>query len=83
MAWPRKAGCVVFTHDMDYGALLAATNAESPSVVQIRTQKLMPQHVGDLLLTVLKDHGDALAQGALIVIDEARRRVRLLPLNQP
>jgi predicted nuclease of predicted toxin-antitoxin system len=33
MAWARANGRVVVTHDLDFGALLAATGAEGPSVV--------------------------------------------------
>ncbi len=31
---------IVLTHDLDYGAMLAATQAVGPSVVQVRTQDL-------------------------------------------
>lgn len=34
------AGYVVFTHDLDFGDILAATNADDPSVIQVRTQNL-------------------------------------------
>jgi predicted nuclease of predicted toxin-antitoxin system len=34
MDWARHAGCVVFTHDLDFSALLAATEATGPSVIQ-------------------------------------------------
>lgn len=37
MAWARQNGYVVFTHDLDFGALLAVTGAEGPSVIQVRT----------------------------------------------
>ena len=30
-AWARENSHIVFTHDMDFGAMLAATKAESPS----------------------------------------------------
>lgn len=35
--WARENKFIVFTHDLDFGAMLAATKAESPSVFQIRT----------------------------------------------
>ena len=31
MAWAREHGFVVFTHDLDFSALLAATGAGGPS----------------------------------------------------
>jgi len=43
MTWARQCGQVVFTHDLDYGALLAVTGAEGPSVIQIRTTDITPE----------------------------------------
>lgn len=42
MAWARANDYIVFTHDLDFGAMLALTNAESPSVIQVRTQDVTP-----------------------------------------
>jgi hypothetical protein len=41
MQWARQHGCVVFTNDLDYSALLAATRASGPSVLQVRTQDVL------------------------------------------
>ena len=38
MAHAKAHGFVVLTHDLDFGAILAATRAEGPSVVQIHTE---------------------------------------------
>jgi len=35
MAYASANNCVVLTHDLDFGAILAATHGETPSVVQI------------------------------------------------
>jgi len=48
LAWARDKQYVVFTHDLDFGTILAATNAESPSVLQIRTQDVLPTSLGQL-----------------------------------
>lgn len=37
MRWARTDGSIVFTHDLDFGTLLALTNATNPSVIQVRT----------------------------------------------
>ena len=42
MAWARENRYTVFTNDLDYGALLFATAASSPSVIQIRTEDIRP-----------------------------------------
>ncbi|MGH7966070.1 MAG: DUF5615 family PIN-like protein [Candidatus Binatia bacterium] len=81
MAWARQDGYVVFTHDLDYGALLAVTGAEGPSVIQIRTTDITPEAQGKRLLAALEQFKEHLANGAIISIDESRARVRLLPLK--
>jgi len=35
--WARSNGYIAFTHDLDFGAILAATQASAPSVLQIRS----------------------------------------------
>jgi predicted nuclease of predicted toxin-antitoxin system len=66
---------------MDFSALLALTNASGPSVVQVRTQDVLPSAIGSLIIKVLQDFEVALTKGALISIDERRARVRILPLQ--
>jgi predicted nuclease of predicted toxin-antitoxin system len=73
---------VVFTHDLDFGILLAQTESSGPSVIQVRTQDVTPGHLGNLVLSVLSAHGAALAAGVLITVDESRARVRILPIRR-
>lgn len=79
--WARDNNYVVFTHDLDFGAMLAATRAESPSVFQIRTQNVAPAFLSPRAIALLRRFDADLAAGALIVVDELRERVRLLPLG--
>jgi predicted nuclease of predicted toxin-antitoxin system len=81
MAWARSHQHVVFTHDLDFGTLLALTNAAGPSVIQLRTQNVFPEHLGKFLLAALKQHEELLEKGALIVVDESEARARVLPLR--
>lgn len=37
MDWARGRGYIVFTHDLDFGSILASTGATGPSVIQVRT----------------------------------------------
>lgn len=82
LGWARENGYVVFTHDLGFGALLAATKANLPSVIQVRTQDVAPEHLSNLIVRALRQHEPILEQGALISIDEARLRSRILPLVQ-
>lgn len=81
MTWAEVNGYIVFTHDLDFGALLAATKAASPSVIQVRAQNVLPAHLEGIIIDTLRQFESVLESGALIVIDEARSRVRILPLN--
>lgn len=42
-AYARSKDCVVPTHELDFGAILAATQGEKPSVVQIRADDVNPR----------------------------------------
>ena len=81
MDWARANDYVVFTHDLDFGTVLALTQAESPSVIQVRTQDVTPTHLESLLIEVLVKYESELEGGALMVLDEGRSRVRILPLE--
>ncbi len=80
MQWARDHDCVVFTHDLDFGILLAHSKDSRPSVIQVRTQDVSPGHLGALLVTALRAHGEALESGALLTIDESKSRIRILPI---
>ena len=80
MGWARKNDHVVFTHDLDFGTMLAVTHASGPSVIQVRGQNVLPDHMGSIVLAALKQHERDLAAGALVVVDESKSRVRVLPL---
>jgi len=81
LSWAREREHVVFTHDLDFGAIIAATEADAPSVVQVRSQDPTPEHCGALIIATLEQHAGALAKGALISVDENRARVRILPMR--
>jgi predicted nuclease of predicted toxin-antitoxin system len=80
MAWARGHRDIVFTHDLDLAAIVATTSAEGPSVLQMRTQDVLPSAVGDDILRVLSDHREVLEQGAIVTVDEVTSRVRILPI---
>ncbi len=84
MDFARSEDCVVMTCDLDFGAILAATRAQSPSVVQIRANDVRPSAIADALLRALDQFEDELKAGALLTVEPERARVRLLPFaNKP
>jgi predicted nuclease of predicted toxin-antitoxin system len=80
MAWALQEKHSVFTHDLDFGTLLALTHAAGPSVVQIRTPRVLPEHIGTIVLAAFNQYEQELAAGALITIELMKCRVRILPL---
>jgi predicted nuclease of predicted toxin-antitoxin system len=82
LAYAKAHGFVVLTHDLDFGAILAATGGEGPSVVQIRAEDTSPEAIGVLLLAGLRQMADELDVGALVTIEPGRSRLRLLPLRR-
>jgi predicted nuclease of predicted toxin-antitoxin system len=42
LSWAKSREYSVFTHDLDFGAILAVTHAEAPSVIQLRAQDITP-----------------------------------------
>lgn len=80
MDWARSNGYVVFTHDLDFGTMLALTHAVGPSVIQVRGQDVLPDHLAPIVISALTQYESELAAGALVVVDQARLRVRILPI---
>ena len=81
MTWASVHDFVLTTNDLDFSAILAASAGASPSVVQIRTQDLLSDVAVSIVAKALDAHRDDIERGALLSIDEAATRVRLLPLR--
>ncbi len=80
MSWARESGYIVFTHDLDFGHLLALAHASGPSVIQVRAKDVLPESIGPIVLRSLQENRAALESGALVVIDPEGSRVRILPI---
>ena len=81
MEWARQNGYLVFTHDLDYGALLHATGAIAPSVIQARAEDVRPAALADSILKALKETERQLTAGALVTVYLERHRISILPLK--
>ena len=80
MAWAKAQGYCVVTNDLDFSAILAATRASGPSVIQIRGQDLSPATLGMTLLSVLDAARATLQRGAILILDVRTSRIRTLPI---
>lgn len=82
MAWALQQGHLVLTIDLDFSAILAATEAEGPSILQVRTNAVAPSMLAERLLPALARFEAALLAGAIITLDERRERARILPIRR-
>ncbi len=60
--------------------MLAAQQPRSPSVLQIRSQDVLPQAIGDAVLRAIEASQSHLEAGALVTVDPIRERIRMLPI---
>lgn len=82
MGWARANSHVVFTHDLDFGSMLALTHATGPSVLQLRGPRVLPEHILPVVAATLRRYESELAAGALVVVEQNRSRVRVLPFDR-
>ena len=73
----------ILTFDLDFGEIAALSLDVVVSVILFRLHDTTTAHVIDRLRTVLSESRDALLQGAVIVVEESRHRVRRLPIAGP
>jgi predicted nuclease of predicted toxin-antitoxin system len=77
----RNQDSVLVSADTDFGTILAHTSATRPSVVIFRRLTgRRPTEQAALLLANLPTIADALDNGSIVIIEEARIRVRALPI---
>lgn len=82
MSWAVENRYIVFTHDLDFSHLLAASQASSPSVIQVRGEDIMPEVLAPQVLRLLSQFKNELMDGALLSLDLHKARVRVLPLTE-
>ncbi len=79
-AFAASNGYIVFTHDLDFGTLLATLRTSKPSVIQVRSQDVLPEAMGNIVVRAIRTAEVHLKAGALVSVDSFRHRVRLLPI---
>ncbi len=78
----RHEGGTIVTYDQDFGRLLALAGAAKPSVIILRLEDQTPGYATPRLLTALGHHAEALAAGAIVIVEDSQVRVRLLPIER-
>lgn len=76
----QEEGRVLLTHDLDFGELLAFSRQRLPSVIIFRLSDMRPENIWLHLDAILRQHSQALEQGALLSVRDRKVRVRTLPV---
>jgi len=82
MRWAAANGFVIFTHDLDFGAILAAGGDTAPSVIQLREQNIAVGAASGMVIAALDRFEAELESGALVSIQDSGARARVLPLRK-
>ena len=69
---------IILTFDLDFGEIVALSGSRRVSVVLFRLHNTRTPHVIERLKKALEDSGEALEQGAIVVVEETRHRTRRL-----
>jgi predicted nuclease of predicted toxin-antitoxin system len=72
-------GRCVLTFDLDFGEIVALSENHRTGVVVFRLRNTRTDFVIRRLGIVLATSGDALVGGAIVVVEDARHRVRRFP----
>jgi predicted nuclease of predicted toxin-antitoxin system len=73
---------VILTHDLDFGQIIAISQASFPSVITFRLTDMRPDQVNRYLDEVLARFTASLTKGALVSVGDHGIRVRLLPVKR-
>lgn len=80
-ALAEKMGAVVLTRDQDFSTLLAMSQANAPSVINLRHISVDAQLLIRVLDSVIRRHDADLNRGAIVTVDERGVRTHLLPVG--
>jgi predicted nuclease of predicted toxin-antitoxin system len=81
MARAKQEQRVLISADTDFGELLARAGDDSPSVLLLRRHdRRRARPIAELILTNLDAIADDLTDGAIVVFDGDRIRIRSLPI---
>lgn len=72
---------IVLTFDLDFGEILAGSGEQVVSVILFRLRNTRTDFVQQRLADVLDSSGAELTQGAIIIVEDGRHRLRRLPIG--
>ena len=77
----RQNGEVIIAHDLDFGAHLAFSGADRPSIIIFRIHHINPEVFFQLLTACWERIETPLRMGALVIIEKSNIRIRTLPIQ--
>lgn len=83
VAHAAATSAVMVTHDLDFPAILAATQRARPSVVLLPGGAPTWERFGPTVCAALRHFEEEVTSGAVLVLGLDRVRVRLLPFSDP
>ena len=78
MGYAKTHDYVILTHDLDFGAILAISGMNKPSVIQLRTNDISPDCSVDLVVKAINELYEDIEKGAIITIDNKKVRLHSL-----
>lgn len=70
---------VVVTFDLDFGEIVALSKGRKTGVILFRLRKTRTAFVIQRLSDVISECADALTRGAIVIVEDARHRIREFP----
>jgi predicted nuclease of predicted toxin-antitoxin system len=78
----KMDGCVIVTFDLGFGDILALGVLDKPSAIILRLEDERVDSVNRHLSVVVSECLDDLESGALVLVEDARYRIRKLPIGR-
>lgn len=73
---------IVLTFDLDFGEIVAGSGGGSVSVILFRLRNTRADFLIQRLKSVLEQSTEELAQGAVVLVEDGRHRVRRMPIGK-
>ena len=70
---------ILLTFDLDFGEIVALSGKNQASVILFRLRNTRTLHIIERLEKVLSDTAQTLEEGAIVVVEETRHRIRRFP----
>ena len=70
---------IVVSFDLDFGDILAAARQSGTGAVLLRLRSARQAHIRQRLQVAIAQAGEAMEEGAVVLVEDARIRVRRMP----